>query len=59
MNTYHFVNNPVDRSDINRLLKKLEQVVADSFTRQVKVNAENDDSVVIINNFVRAEERVG
>lgn len=58
MNTYHFVNNPVDRSDMNRLLKKLEQVVADSFTRQVKTSAENDNSVVIINNFVRSEERV-
>ena len=58
MNTYHFVNNPVDGSDINRLLKKLEQVVADSFTRQVKTYAENDNSVVIINNFVRAEERI-
>lgn len=59
MNTYHFVNNPIDGSDINRLLKKLEQVVADSFTRQVKNYSENDDSVVIINNFVSAEERVG
>ena len=58
MNTYHFVNNPVDGSDINRLLKKLEQVVADSFTRQVKTYAENDNSVVITNNFVRAEERI-
>ncbi len=59
MNTYHFVNDPVDGSDINRLLKKLEQAVADSFTRQVKNYSENDGSVVIINNFVSAEERVG
>lgn len=58
MNTYHFVNDPTDRSDMNRLLKKLEQVVADSFTRQVKTYAENNNSVVIINNFVGAEERV-
>lgn len=58
MNTYHFVNNPVAKGDMNRLIKKLEQVIADSFTRQVKTHAENDSSVVIINNFVRAEERV-
>lgn len=58
MNTYHFVNNPIDKSDMNRLLKKLEQVVADSFIRQVKTYAENDNSVVIFNNFVRSEERV-
>lgn len=51
MNTYHFVNDPVDRSDMNRLLKKLEQVIADSFTRQVKTYTEN-------NNSVRSEERV-
>ncbi len=59
MNTYHFVNDPADRSDINRLLKKLEQVIADSFTRQIKTHAENDNSVAIINNFVGSEERVG
>lgn len=57
MNTYYFVNNPVDKNDINRLIKKLKQVVTDSFTRQIKTYAENDNSVVIINNFVGAEER--
>lgn len=58
MNTYHFVNAPVSKGDMNRLLKKLEQVVADSFSRQVKANAENDSSVSIINNFFSTEERV-
>lgn len=58
MNTYHFVNDPVAKSDMNRLIKKLEQVIAGSFARQVKTHTENDSSVVIINNFVRAEERV-
>ncbi len=55
MNTYHFVNDPVAKNDMNRLIKKLEQVIAGSLTRQVKTHAENDSSVVIINNFVRAE----
>lgn len=48
MNTYHFVNNTVAGHDMNKLIKKLEQVIANSFARQVKTHAENDRSVVII-----------
>jgi len=58
MNTYHFVNDPVAKSDMNKLIRKLEEVIAGSFTRQVKTHAESDNSVVIINNFVRTKERV-
>lgn len=58
MNTYHFVNNPVAKSDMNRLIKKLEQVIVGSFARQVKKHAENDNSVVIINHFVGTKERI-
>ncbi len=54
MNTYHFVNEPTDRSDINRILQRLEQVIANSFTRQVKKSAENDDSAMITNNYAIA-----
>jgi len=35
MNTYHFVNDPVAKSDMNKLIRKLEEVIAGSFTRQV------------------------
>ena len=58
MNTYHFVNNPIAKSDMNRLIKKLEQVIADSFARQVKTHTENDNSVMIVNHFVGTKERI-
>lgn len=51
MNTYHFMNAPTARSDINKLIKKLEQAIADSFARQMDPGSEN--SVSAIENFFK------
>ncbi|MBR1591626.1 MAG: hypothetical protein IJ666_01260 [Ruminococcus sp.] len=47
-NTYTFVNVPVTKEEINRFTKKLEKIVADSFSRQISIqNSANNSNTAM------------
>ncbi|MGN0677996.1 MAG: hypothetical protein ACI4K5_09630 [Ruminococcus sp.] len=57
MNTYYFNSN--SDSEKENLIKKLETIISDSITRQINDDeAVNNNSVIIISNFVKAEEHI-
>ncbi|MGN1036479.1 MAG: hypothetical protein ACI4PX_01760 [Ruminococcus sp.] len=58
MNTYYFNSNSGSKTE--NLIKKLETIISDSITRQINDDDEalNNNSVIIISNFVKAEEHI-
>lgn len=57
MNTYYFNSNSGSKTE--NLIKKLETIISDSITRQINDDeAVNSNSVIIISNFVKAEEHI-
>lgn len=57
MNTYYFNSNSDSKKE--NLIKKLETIISDSITRQINADeAVNNNSVIIISNFVKAEEHI-
>lgn len=57
MNTYYFNSNSGSKKE--NLIKKLETIISDSIIRQINDDeAVNNNSVIIISNFVKAEEHI-